>query len=154
MMACLDLLINHNITARASLLDSIEKLDQDVFLRDLGVGRLSLRNILVHLMDAEKYWISVVKGAEIEHFNPEIFPTLDAVRRAWCDVERETRDYLDTLDDDQLQHVKSIVWNNDTINFTIGKALVHFATHEIHHRGVIIGLLRQLGLEPPDVSML
>ena len=154
MMGCLDLLINHNITTRASLLDSIEKLDQDVFLKDLGVGRSSLRNILVHLMDAEKYWISVVKGTEIEHFNPETFPTLYTIRKAWCDVERETRDYLETLNEDQLQHVRSIVWNNNTINFTIGKALVHFATHEIHHRGVIIGLLRQLGLEPPDVNML
>lgn len=153
-MACLDLLINHNITARASLLDSIEKLDQDVFLKDLGVGGLSLRNILVHLMDTEKYWISVVKGTEIERFNPEAFPTLDTVRKAWCDVERETRDYLQTLNESQLQHVKSVVWNSNTINFTIGKSLVHFATHEIHHRGVIIGLLRQLGLEPPDVSML
>ncbi len=153
-MTCVELLINHNITARASLLDSIERLDQDVFLKDLGVGRGSLHNILVHLMDTEKYWISVVKGTEIERFNPDDFPTLDTIRKTWCNVERQTKDYLDTLNEDQLQHVKSVVWNNNTINFTIGKALVHLATHEIHHRGVIIGLLRQLGLEPPDVSML
>ena len=142
------------MTARASLLDSIENVDRDIFLKDLGVGRVSLRNILVHLMDTEKFWISLVKGMEIEHFSPETFPTLDTVRKAWCDVERETRDYLETLNESQLQHVKSVVWNNNTINFTIGKALVHFVTHEIHHRGVIIGLLRQLGLEPPDVNML
>ncbi|MHA2286802.1 MAG: DinB family protein [Candidatus Thorarchaeota archaeon] len=28
------------------------------------------------------------------------------------------------------------------------------ATHETHHRGLVIGLIRQLGYEPPDVDML
>ena len=34
------------------------------------------------------------------------------------------------------------------------KALVQLATHEIHHRGLIVGLIRQFGYEPPDVNML
>jgi uncharacterized damage-inducible protein DinB len=40
------------------------------------------------------------------------------------------------------------------MSFTVGKALIHMATHETHHRGLIVGLIRQMGLEPPDVNML
>ena len=40
------------------------------------------------------------------------------------------------------------------MSFMIGKALTHMATHEIHLRGLLIGLNMQFGLEPPDVNML
>ncbi|MHA1957884.1 MAG: DinB family protein [Candidatus Thorarchaeota archaeon] len=50
--------------------------------------------------------------------------------------------------------MKSVVWGDRTVSFTVAKALVHMATHETHHRGLVIGLIRQLGYEPPDVDML
>ncbi|NHI83307.1 MAG: hypothetical protein EAX81_03275 [Candidatus Thorarchaeota archaeon] len=43
---------------------------------------------------------------------------------------------------------------NQTVSFTVKKVLVHLATDEIHHHGLIVGLIRQLGYEPPDVNML
>ena len=39
-------------------------------------------------------------------------------------------------------------------HFTVGKALLHFLTHEIHHRGQVIAMYRQLGHEPPEVDLI
>lgn len=123
-------------------------------MKDLGVGRRSLRNILIHLVETEIYWVSVLRGTEFEQLNHEEFTTPDSIRALWCGVETETSEFLENLNDEQLHHVKTVTWGENTINFTVRKALLHLVTHETHHRGLIIGLIRQLGFEPPDVNML
>jgi uncharacterized damage-inducible protein DinB len=61
---------------------------------------------------------------------------------------------MDRLNENQLQYVRSVTWGDQTVSFTIGKALIHIANHETHHRGVLAGLIRQQGIEPPDFDML
>ena len=113
-----------------------------------------MRNILVHLMNAERYWISVLDGSDFEPIEPENLESVQSIREVWFRVHEGTREFMDRLREDQLHHVKSVPWGDQLVSFTIGKALIHVATHETHHRGLLSGLIRQQGLEPPDFDML
>jgi uncharacterized damage-inducible protein DinB len=156
MIDCIKLLFEHNIKCREPLLSSIERdLSERDFTRDLGVGHSSIRNIVVHLVNNEGYWIDeVLKGGGRRLYDPEEVTTVTDVRVLFEEREEKTEEYLSNLIETDLQNVETIIWNGVTNNFTVAKALLHVATHEAHHRGLIIGLIRKLGGQPPDVNML
>jgi len=152
MISALDILLDHNFACRKPLLESLKKLDNDDFTR--SVGGTSIRNILVHLMNTEIYWISLLGDMDTEELNPKEFKDVKSIAKTWRKIERETREFVSNQTEVSLQFVKSVSWDRGTVSFTVAKALIHMATHETHHRGFIIGLLRQMGYEPPDVNML
>ncbi|MFW9911737.1 MAG: DinB family protein [Candidatus Thorarchaeota archaeon] len=154
MMSCIEMLFEHNFAVRRPILDSVNQLSSENFTKNHGVGWGSIRNILIHLVNTEKYWISVLKDEEMNWLDSNDFPDSQSIAKAWTDTEKETREYIMTLNNDQLHHVKRIRWPDATVSFTIKKALVHLATHEIHHRGLIVGLIRKMGHTPPIVDML
>lgn len=154
MIPALDILLDHNFACREPLLESLKKLDNDDFTRNLGIGGTSFRNILVHLMNTEIYWISLLSGMDTEKLNPKEFKDVKSIAKTWRKIERETREFVSNQTEVSLQYVKSVSWEKGTVSFSVAKALIHMATHETHHRGFIIGLLRQMGYGPPDVKML
>jgi uncharacterized damage-inducible protein DinB len=154
MRNCIEMMVNHNITCREPILVSLEKLTSEDLIRDMGIGKGSIRNILVHIMNAENYWISLLSNVEFEYLDAKDFLDVSSIRTAWCEIEGRTMDFIKNLQESDFLHVRNAHWKKDTMSFTVGKALIHMATHEIHHRGLIVGLIRQLGFEPPDVNML
>ncbi|MHA2066027.1 MAG: DinB family protein [Candidatus Thorarchaeota archaeon] len=154
MMSCIEMLFEHNFAVREPILDSIRQISNEDFKRNHGVGWGSVKDILVHLVNTEKYWLSVLKDKEMEWLDSNDYPDLDSIANAWMTVEKETREYLMTLETDYLHHVKRVKWPDATVSFTVKKALVHLATHEVHHRGLIVGLIRKMGHTPPVVDML
>lgn len=148
------MLIDHNLTIREPFLHSLEQLDPEELDKKTGAGRGSVLDILIHLMDAERYWISTLKGLDIEKSKREEFLDIQSIRVAWLRVSNDTKKFIRNLTEKELEHVKSVRWSDQTVSFTVAKALVHMATHETHHRGFLIGLIRKRGFEPPDVNML
>lgn len=139
---------------REPLLDECGKLSNEEFTRDWGVGRGSIRSILLHLVNTERYWVGILKGEERDFLTIEECPGLDTISDEWKRAGKDTRELVKDLTDTSLSHVESVTWGEETVSFTVAKALIHMATHEIHHRGLLVGLLRQLGYKPPNVNML
>jgi uncharacterized damage-inducible protein DinB len=148
------MLFDHNLACREPLLWTLEHMNAEVFMMDLRVGKGSIRNILVHLINAERYWISVLGSSDFNQIESESHDNIQSIREVWSKVHEETREFMDRLNENQLQYVRSVTWGDQTVSFTIGKALIHIANHETHHRGVLAGLIRQQGIEPPDFDML
>ncbi|MFW9793218.1 MAG: DinB family protein [Candidatus Thorarchaeota archaeon] len=148
------MLINHNSVCREPLFQILNQLDSEEFLKPTGAGKGSVRDILVHIMNAEKYWIAFLKGAEYQMSKPDDFLEIQSIKDEWSKVTEKTEEFLRNLPQDHLHHVRSVRSGDRTISFTVAKALLHMTTHETHHRGFLIGLIRQKGLEPPNVNML
>lgn len=153
-MSCIEMLVNHSLTVRSSILETLEGLSNEDFVRDSGSGIGSIRDLLVHLIDTERYWISVLKEKKSVHLEPADFGTIEDITTVWCETEELTKGFLKGLSQEQLSHVRSVRSNERTVYFTVAKVLIHLAVHEAHHQGLIVGLIRQLGLEPPDTDML
>ncbi len=155
MLSCIEVLFEHNFACREPLLKAVKQLSEEEFTRDLGVGRNSIRDILIHLVNTEIYWIDhVLREINTEQIVSEDYADVESIWEAWKSVETRTREFLRDQNERGLQHVKSVTWGDVTVSFTVAKALLHLATHETHHRGLIVGLLRQLGYKAPDVNMM
>lgn len=156
MIDCIRLLFEHNIKCRKPLLSAIERnLSEDDFTRNLGVGHSSIRNILVHIVNSESYWIDeVLSRKERKFYDPDGISRINDVRGLFEEREEKTQEYLSNLIVNDLQNVETVIWDGVTNNFTVAKALLRVATHETHHRGLIMGLIRKRGEQPPDVNML
>ena len=152
MLTVIEMLINHNSVCREPLLQTLEEFDSEEFLKPTGGG--SIRDILVHIMNAEKFWIAYLSETEYEMNKPERLQDIQSIRDAWSKIAANTEEFIRNLPEDHLHHVRSVKSGDRMISFTVAKALLHVATHETHHRGFLIGLIRQKGLEPPDVNLL
>jgi uncharacterized damage-inducible protein DinB len=148
------MLFDHNIACRQLILDSVKNLSSEDFTKELGVGYCSIRDILVHIINAEDYWVSLLRKVDARKLNPEDFNEVENIVKTWSEVESITRDFLENQNERTLQVVRNVTWDDITVHFTVAKALIHVAIHETHHRGLLIGLIRQLGYEPPSVDML
>ncbi|MGY5876316.1 MAG: DinB family protein [Candidatus Thorarchaeota archaeon] len=155
MMSCIESLLDHTFACREPLLNAVGQLTKEEFVRDLGVGRGSIRDIIVHLVNTEIYWTdNVLREKSRSWFRSEEFSTVEEIGRVWSNVGSSTRELFENQNEETLQHVKSVRWDDRTVSFTVAKVFMHIATHETHHRGLIVGLLRQLGYDPPDTDMI
>ena len=154
MIQCINILLEHNFACREPLLNAIAQLSNEDLTRDMKVGFGSIRGILIHLMKTELFWISVVSDQEMPPMNDEDYVDVDSIRKAWQEIEGDTRKFVEYQSENSFQHVKNVTWDDQTVSFTVAKAIIHMATHETHHRGLVIGLMKQLGHATPDVDMM
>jgi uncharacterized damage-inducible protein DinB len=155
MMSCIEMLLQHNYAVRNPILDVLRKLsDDELRNKEKSLNCCSIWDLLVHLIESERYWNSILRDEEPQLPEDKYSDGFNSISVAMKESESRTREYLESLHLDALHHVKSVRWRDQTVSFTVKKALVHLATHEIHRRGLIVGLIRQLGYEPPDVNML
>jgi uncharacterized damage-inducible protein DinB len=153
----LQTLYDYSYWANARLREPLSRLTAEEFSRKVAGSWSSVRNTLVHMMSAEGGWLERAggpkRGAPLE---PDDFPTCDAVHAYWQEQEQKMRAFLATLTDAALA---------DRLPFTIpqlsltsvmarGEMLHHAAIHNIHHRGQLMVLLRELGQPPGDVDIL
>jgi uncharacterized damage-inducible protein DinB len=144
-------LIAFHYWARDRMLDAVEALSNEQFLRDVGGSFGSIRNTIVHALSAECIWLARWKGeSPAGMLSPEGYPDVTAIRGAWNDQEVKLRSFFETLGEPGIQKViaykslagvesQSILW----------QMLQHVVNHASYHRGQVTTLLRQLGAAPP-----
>jgi uncharacterized damage-inducible protein DinB len=138
--------------SRERVLAAVKALPEGSADRRPAGGRHSPRGLLNHLLQVETFWIDgVLAGGDPAE--DEIGLTLAELDDAFADRRKATEARLRSLTPDALARETSAPWDSG-VRFTVDRALVHFITHETHHRGQLCLLIRQLGGEPPSVDLL
>jgi uncharacterized damage-inducible protein DinB len=146
-------MFEHIETSRQRVLEAAGKVPPEDFLRRKP-GMYSIRDLLVHLMDAEDYWVgTVVLGGKHRKFTPEKYQDVKSLNADWKKMGGRTSELVARLSEEMLRETRTVRWERDA-TFDVDTALWYLFTHEIHHRGQICMLLRELGHEPPEVSLL
>jgi uncharacterized damage-inducible protein DinB len=143
-------LLDYNYWARDRVLDAVEVLTPEQFLRQLGNSFTSVRDTLVHIYSAEWIWWSRWKGESPSGMlKAESFPDFAAVRDAWRRHEIKMREYLESLgaDVDRVIEYRLLTGQPGAMKFW--PMLQHVVNHGSYHRGQITTMLRQLGAAPP-----
>jgi uncharacterized damage-inducible protein DinB len=146
-------MFEHIETSRQRVLEAARSVSPEDFLRRKP-GMYSIRDLLVHLMDAEDYWVgTVILGGKHGKFTPEKYEDVESLHADWKKMEGRTSELLARLSDKMLRETRTVRWEEE-VTFEVDTALWYLFTHEIHHRGQICMLLRELGHEPPEVGLL
>lgn len=138
---------DYHFTENRKIWDTyVMPLSQEQFTQPVGYSFGSVRNQLVHMMDADDYWFSGISGIEPpETLKSADFDDRDKLRQYWDSVEQKMRGYLTNLRDEMLfsrpfsegADAQLILW----------QVLLHVGNHGTDHRAQLLRVLNDLGVD-------
>lgn len=147
----LRLLIEYNYWARGRVLDAVAAITPEQFIHPMGSSFGSVRDTIAHICDAERIWITRLKGENPEGFlKSDRLPDLDAAREEWAELEGELREQFARLGPEAVERTveyQDLRGNNQS--GLLWQIVQHVVNHGTYHRGQITTMLRQLGAAPP-----
>lgn len=142
-------LIDYHLTMTRKVWDSINQLTEQDFLADDTYSRGSIRNLMVHLASTERRWFAGLKNQpDVGHLKFEDYPTKASARTLFEQVARDLRDYVQQLDDSQLNEraegIPSPRW----------QILMHLVNHGTDHRATVLQRLQECGAPTFDQDLI
>ena len=115
----------------------------------------SIRDVLIHLLEAESGWIGyVLQGSPRRHFNPASFADLDAILSSWTTQRNGTVTWIDRMTATERLARRPLPWNRAE-TASVEEIVWHVVAHEQYHRGQIFTRLAMLGRRDlPDYDLL
>ena len=125
----------------------VTSLSHEQFTQPVSYSRGSVRDQIVHLINADEVWFCELRGVEpSEPLAPGNYDDRQIIRTYWDSIEQGMRDYLAALQDDML-FTKPIKEPDEDKDLIVWQVLLHVANHGTDHRAQILRLLNDLGVE-------
>ncbi len=139
---------NYHFAENRKVWEHVAALTFEQFTQKVDYSRGSVREQLVHLIDAEDLWISELRGVQPSEPLPETTAAddRDAIRALWEAVEQNTRAYLAGLQDGQL-FSKPITDPEEDKDLIVWQVLLHVANHATDHRAQLLRVLHDIGVD-------
>lgn len=148
-------LFEYNYWANWTLLEAAAGVSVEQFTAPTTVTWRNLRGTLVHTLDVEQSWRRRLQGEPKSIWDAELpadgFESAEALTTYWRTDAKEMLDWLHHLDDEQLA---TIVDLGPKDQFPLWFFLVHIVTHGTEQRRDVSILLKNLGVEAPQLEFL
>ena len=149
-------LYDFNYWALHRILEVVETVPEENFLKDLGSSHGGLHGTLVHTLGAEEIWLQRWKGnSPTSFYSPKDFPSFESVRNRWEMVEMEMMGFCHMLktDDDVRRIVTYKDLKQNEYSQPLWQLMQHLVNHSSYHRGQVVTLLRQSGVKPVGTDL-
>jgi uncharacterized damage-inducible protein DinB len=107
-------------------------------------------DLAAHIVTCRDMWLRRISGCAT--LPPTLFPaglTLSAVEGEFARVEAEWRQYLDSLEADELsREFEYVSYEGGVFRSAVNDVLIQLFGHSLYHRGQIALLLRQIDATP------
>jgi uncharacterized damage-inducible protein DinB len=82
-------------------------------------------------------------------------PDLATLRNRWMEVVGQRWSYVSEVDDAKLtSELPFKLLSGDQSSMRLVDQMQHVANHATMHRGQVVGMIRQLGIEPPSTDLI
>ncbi|MBI3739033.1 MAG: DinB family protein [Chloroflexi bacterium] len=127
--------------------NDVTSISYEQFTQPVDYSRGSVRDQIIHLIDAEEMWFSELRDVRpSDPLPPADFDDRDTIRSYWDNVEQNIRAYLAELQDDML-FTKPIKEPEEDKNLILWQVLLHVANHATDHRAQLLRVLHDLGIK-------
>jgi uncharacterized damage-inducible protein DinB len=147
------LMYEYNYWADQRILTTCDKVSQEQY--NASTGYSSLRATVVHTLDAEWSWRLTCQGTPTtQELTEADLPTLDALKERWQEEEQAMREYLGSLNDQDLGGIVRYPIPSGIVRERIlWHCLIHVVNHGTQHRSEAAALLTSYGASPGDLDM-
>jgi len=129
--------------------------------RDFGISHKSIFGTLVHMAGAEWIWWerwngrSPAKDEAWSLWSTDACANLATLHDRWLGlIDGRTR-FISQLDEERLSaELPFKLLSGDPNSMRLVDQMQHVVNHATMHRGQVVGMIRQLGLEPPATDLL
>lgn len=140
----------YNLWANKRLIDVMLKLDEEDADKEIISSFPSLRSTVYHTWGAEYIWLQRLELTEQPVWIAKTFGgTFEAACAEWQRVSQVLVEFIERqFDDKALEHVFQY-YNSEKKSFKdpVYEVLQHVFNHSTYHRGQLVTMLRQLGIE-------
>lgn len=149
-------LFDYTEYANGLALDAAEKLTEEQRRHDFKISHGSIHGTLAHMAGAEWVWLERWKGESLSRgWTADDFPGVAELRSRWREIESERRELIERLTEERLR--QDLSYKNlkgEPFTLPLVEQMQHVVNHATLHRGQVVGMIRQLGLQPPAVDLL
>ncbi|HMJ45836.1 MAG TPA: DinB family protein [Ferruginibacter sp.] len=147
----------YNVWANQRIIDCVTNLTDDQLNREINSSFKSLYLTLLHMWDVESVWWQRIKlqenvvwpGTTFQGTVLELSNNLMAQSKQW-------KEWVDLATEPALEH--EFIYKNskkDQFKQPVYEALHHLFNHQTYHRGQLITMLRQVGVDnPPQTDLI
>ena len=154
---------HYNRWMNERIYDCAARLTDEERKRDMGAFFRSLHLTLNHLLMADRVWLQRFgcprevwesrdasgKRIEVQGFDDDLYPDFAELseqrRRTDCDIETLTKGLSQERLDADFEYKRG---TGEIHRHPLWWAVTHFFNHQVHHRGQVTTLLKQLGIDP------
>ena len=154
-------LFDYTQWANELAMDAAHKLPDESLHHDFGISHRSIFGTLLHMAGADWIWLerwngrSPSKAEAWSQWTTESCADLLTLQERWSDVTNRRVRYVSELDDSRLiAELPFRLLSGDASSMRLVDQMQHIANHSTMHRGQIVGMIRQLGIEPPATDLL
>lgn len=139
----------YHVWANQLLLDLINNLGEEKQHREVASSFNSLYKTVLHMLDAESIWWQRMKLQEhIRIPSQEFSGNMKELSAALLQVNRQWVEWISHASENLIQHqFKYQNSKRESFKQPIGQMLLHVFNHGSYHRGQLVTMLRQLGME-------
>ncbi len=145
-------LIRFNFWANERLLTACEQLTLDEFTQEVtpNPGWGSLRGILVHILDTEYGWRSLLQAQDANNIlEASDFADVATLKASWAIEKDAWLNYAASLQDENLDQG----YGEDAQNgLNVWQTIMHVVMHNIQHRGEAALILTGYGHSPGELD--
>ncbi len=145
-------LVDYHYWARDRILDAIDVLTPEQYVKNLGSSFKSVRDTIVHTYGAEWIWYSRWIGTSPSSLpDSAAFPEVSSLRAPWITQEEKVRRLVQSLaaSNDLDRVIKYRTLSGEEAATMFAHMLQHVVNHASYHRGQVTTMLRQLGAPAP-----
>ena len=142
-------------------LEAASRLPDESLRRDVGCSHVSIFGTLTHTAGAEWVWLerwhgrSPTKAEAWPKWTPEACVDLATLKDRWSDIIDRRAQLLANIDEDRLAaKLPFKLLSGDPSSLPLIDQMQHVVNHSTMHRGQVVGMIRQLGIEPPSTDLL
>jgi len=154
-------LFNYTEWANELAMDAAAKLPDEHLRRDFGISHKSIFGTLVHMAGAEWIWLerwhgrSPAKAEAWSMWTTESCADLGVLNDRWQGVIDRRAQFISELDEERLTAELAFkLLSGDPSSMRLVDQMRHVANHATMHRGQVVGMIRQLGIDPPSTDLL
>ncbi len=146
--------------ATGRVLETAKACTNEEWLAPQSAGRGPVRDTLVHMVNAQRGWLSWWDGSRdrdpalLTQLDPAAFPDAAAVQAAWTAVHAATDRFLAGLTDETLQQeFERLASNGVPMRLPLWQMMLHVANHGTQHRSEVAAMLSAFGHSPGDLDL-
>jgi uncharacterized damage-inducible protein DinB len=154
-------LFDYTEWANSLAMEAANRLADEDLRRDFGVSHRSIFGTLTHTAGAEWVWLerwnghSPAKAEAWSNWTPEACVDIATLNDRWSDVVDRRAQLIAQLDEDRLAADLSFkLLSGDPSSMPLIDQMQHVVNHSTMHRGQVVGMIRQLGIEPPSTDLI
>jgi uncharacterized damage-inducible protein DinB len=142
-------------------MDAAAKLSDEHLCHDFGISHKSIFGTLLHMAGADWIWMERWHGRSPTRNEAWALWTTDScgnlatLKDRWGNLVDGRARFVAELDEERLNAELAFkLLSGDASSMRLVDQMHHIANHATMHRGQVVGMIRQLGFEPPSTDLL